>query len=43
MFYQSVLEGTFYACLAITGCDVDLLILNAGLLVPLLTPCHAQQ
>lgn len=43
MFYQSVLEGTFYACLAIAGRDVDLLTLDAGLFVPLPTPCLAQE
>lgn len=31
MIYQCVLEGTFYACLAIDGRDVDLLSMQVYL------------
>lgn len=41
MFDRSVLEGTYYTCLAVAGHDVDLFDLNAGLFVPLPPPCHA--
>ena len=40
-FDRSVLEGTYCACLAVAGRDVDLFVLDAGLFVPLPAACHA--